>query len=208
MTPEYKLAERGIVIKKVENPKPISEFPEADRRDMCFRYTVKQMIREGYDDMSFVELNTVITYELVPGDGFDNLYDAYVDWWESTMSYIVHKVPTKLETQSFYPINPTEDKIEKEKTMIYTVNEKEIRRVIRCTKDRIICACNQLDSMSFEPGDKCQNSLQIVTEIKQIANDIERAVNHLKFLSELQGASSIQMNEQEYARFYMDLSAE
>lgn len=82
MTPEYKPIEKGIVIREVKNPKPISEFPEADRRDMYLRYTVKQMIREGYTDMSFVELNTVISYELVPEEGFDNLYDAYVDWWE------------------------------------------------------------------------------------------------------------------------------
>lgn len=153
-------------------------------------------------------------YKPIPEGDFDDPYDTYVDWRdknERRKAYLNGdgiRGPSSWQPRPFYPINPTEDKIEKEKTMIYTVNEKEIRRVIRCTKDRIVCACNQLGSMSFEPGDKCQNSLQIASEIKQIANDIERAVNHLKFLSELQGASSIQMNEQEYARFYMDLSAE
>lgn len=288
ITPEYKPIEKGIVVREVVNPKPISKFPDDAKRDMHLRYTVSQMMREGYDEMEFVDFHTAIKYELVPEKGFDNLYDAYVDWWKSNMGYIVHNVymtikpslldpsviyllenkkamdeiesegiqfqkyfgsmavnyskargkgrpnlwqayrdwwdkneklidcwtgkitnpPPSWTSKSFYPINPTEDKIEKENTMIYTVNKEEIRKTIRCTKDYIKLACNKLDSMSFEPGDKCQNSLQIASEIKQIANGIERAVNHLKFLGELQGASSIQMNEQEYARFNIDLSAE
>lgn len=289
MIPEYKPIEKGIVIREVVNPKPISKFPEADRRDMHLRYTVSQMIQEGYDEMEFVEFHTVIKYELVPEEGFDNLYDAYVDWMErlnqESVGFIIIGVynavnPLFMDTaiklklkskkavetyklngasyrdtygslsidyeikrgkghsdlwqaymawwdknekltsywnkevamtepswksQPFYSINPIK---EKEKTMIYTINAKEIRKTICCTKDYIRRACNKLSSMSFEPGDKCQNSLQIASEIKQISNDIERAVNHLKFLGELQGASSIQMNEQEYARFNIDLSAE
>lgn len=168
MTPEYKLAERGIVIKKVENPKPILEFPEADRRDMCFRYTVKQMIREGYDDMSFVKLNTVISYELVPGDGFDNLYDAYVDWWA-----------TDCKPQPFYPINPIK---EKENTMQFKISRnqisnqiKKIEESLKNQKTRIILELNCIE-------EKISNGEPVSGNLKEcpMYDLILRQLNYLK----------------------------
>lgn len=83
--PEYRPVEKGIVIRAVVNPKPISKFPDDTKRDMHLRYTVSQMMREGYDEMELVEFHTVIKYELVSEEGFDNLYDAYVDWWKSNV---------------------------------------------------------------------------------------------------------------------------
>lgn len=92
--PEYRPVEKGIVIREVVNPKPISKFSDATKRDMHLRYTVSQMMREGYAEMEFVEFHTVIKYELVPEEGFDNLYDAYVDWWK-------HNVPQREEVSLF-----------------------------------------------------------------------------------------------------------
>ena len=79
--PEYVPIKKGIVVREVITPKPISKFPVSVRRDMHLRYTVKQMVQEGYDEMEFVDSHTVVKYELVPEEDFDNLYDAYLAWW-------------------------------------------------------------------------------------------------------------------------------
>lgn len=121
MTPEYKPIEKGIVITSVSNPKPISKFPEDVRRNMHLKCIVKRLIQLGYDDMSLVDSGTVVHYTLVPEEGFDNLYDAYVDWWKQSIGYIVHNVYSAVNPSLLDP--SIIEKLENKKAMDETEPE-------------------------------------------------------------------------------------
>lgn len=209
MTPEYKPIEKGIVVREVINPRPISEFPETVRRDMHLRYTVKQMIQEGYTDMSFVELNTVIKYELVPEEGFDNLYDAYVDWWnrnvpqreEVSWNGEVLKVPSSWKPQPFYPINPIE---EKENTMQFKISRnqisnqiKKIEESLKNQKTRIISELNSIE-------EKISNGEPISGNLKEY-HMYDLILRQLNYLKSFENVVEIICSEEEKDKIFKEI---
>lgn len=203
MTPEFRPVEKGVVIKEVINPKPISKFPDDSKRDLHLRYTVSQMMREGYDEMELVDSHTVIKYELVPEEGFDNLYDAYVDWWnkiEKLKSYwncIVPEAPF-WKSQLFYPINPIE---EKENTMQFTISKNQIKRQINALEDLRQDQIKEIQKdleTKLERLEKGETIGAVVIGIRNLSEISEQ----LEYLYSLELADSISCTESEKAQIF------
>lgn len=90
--------------------------------------------------------------------------------------------------------------------MKYSVDAKEIKRHQSIAKQNIKQICEDLASNPFVLDDKISQVPEILDTLENAINSLKKNIKYLQYVGNLLGASSIEMDETEYARFNSDLS--
>lgn len=90
--------------------------------------------------------------------------------------------------------------------MKYIVDAKEIKRHQSIAKQNIKQICEDLASNPFVLDDKISQVPEILDTLENAVNSLKKNIKYLQYVGNLLGASSIEMDETEYARLNEDLS--
>lgn len=95
---------------------------------------------------------------------------------------------------------------EEEKEMKFKVNHKSIEEKQAEARGNIKSICNDLANDPLIVGNECQYSAEILSKLEIAVRGIKKNLEYLQYISKLTGASSIEMDEFEFAKFNSDLS--
>lgn len=128
--------------------------------------------------------------------GFPDLYDALVNhiYFSGNSKEEICQPTTK----------PNLNKEEKE--MKFKVNHKSIEEKQSEARGNIKSICNDLANDPLIVGNECQYSAEILSKLEIAVRGIKKNLEYLQYISKLTGASSIEMDESEFAQFNSDLS--
>ena len=90
--------------------------------------------------------------------------------------------------------------------MKYIVDAKEIKKHHSIAKQNIKQICEDLASTPFVLDDKISQVPEILDTLENAVNSLKKNIKYLQYVGNLLGASSIEMDETEYARLNEDLS--
>lgn len=127
--------------------------------------------------------------------GFPDLYAALVN-------HIYFSRKSKEEIKSTLKPNLTKE----EKEMKFKVNHKSIEEKQSEARGNIKSICNDLANDPLIVGNECQYSSEILSKLEIAVRGIKKNLEYLQYISKLTGASSIEMDESEFAQFNSDLS--
>lgn len=203
---------RGFRVERVENFKPFNELSFSTRKALI--ETIPDTYAWVYPgiELSKVFRDLAIHFKIDEDHGFTSLSLAYLnyqDFLESLKPAL--KQPLKpdfsLDPARPYWARPVNQPIErKEKPMKYIVDAKEIKRHQSIAKQNIKQICEDLASNPFVLDDKISQVPEILDTLENAVNSLKKNIKYLQYVGNLLGASSIEMDETEYARFNSDLS--
>ena len=128
--------------------------------------------------------------------GFPDLYTALVNhiYFSGNSKEEICQLTTQLNLT------------EKEKEMKFKVNHKSIEEKQSEARGNIKSICNDLANDPLIVGNECQYSAEILSKLEIAVRGIKKNLEYLQYISKLTGASSIEMDESEFAKFNSDLS--
>lgn len=206
---------RGFRVERVENFKPFNELSFSTRKALI--ETTPDTYAEVYNG---IELNKffgdlVIHFIIDEDYGFEDLSLAYLNF-QNTHAFLESVKPAlkqplrpdfPLDPARPYWVRPINQPIErKEEPMKYIVDAKEIKRHQSIAKQNIKQICEDLASNPFVLDDKVSQVPEILDTLENAVNSLKKNIKYLQYVGNLLGASSIEMDETEYARFNEDLS--
>jgi hypothetical protein len=206
---------RGFRVESVKNFKPFNELSFYTRKALI--ETTPDTYAEVYPG---VELNKVfgdlVVHFRIDNDyGFESLSLAYLNF-QNTHAFLESVKPAfKQPLQPDFPLDPARpywarpvnQPIErKEEPMKYIVDAKEIKKHQSYAKQNIKQICEDLASNPFVLDDKVSQVPEILDTLENAVNSLKKNIKYLQYVGNLLGASSIEMDETEYARFNEDLS--
>lgn len=209
---------RGFRVERVENFKPFNELSFSTRKALI--ETTPETYAEIYNrvELSKVFGDLVIHFRIDNDYGFESLSLAYLNF-QNTQDFLESVKPAlkqllRPDSLNAYPdparlywARPVNQPIErKEELMKYIVDAKEIKRHQSIAKQNIKQLCADLASNPFVLDDKVSQVPEILTTLENAINSLKKNIKYLQYVGNLLGASSIEMDETEYARFNEDLS--
>lgn len=206
---------RGFIVERVENFKPFNELSFSTRKALI--ETTPDIYAGVYQEIKLCKVfeDLVIRFKIDENYGFTSLSLAYLNY--QTINDFLESVKPALK-QPFrpdFPLDPAQpywarpenQPIErKEEPMKYIVDAKEIKKHQSIAKQNIKQICEDLASNPFVLDDKVSQAPEILDTLENAANSLEKNIEYLQYVGNLLGASSIEMDETEYARFNEDLS--
>lgn len=209
---------RGFRVERVENFKPFNELSFYTRKALS--ETTPDTYVGVYPgvELSKVFGDLVIHFKINEEYGYQRLSLAYLRFQDTQASLESVKPAPKqplrsdflnayLDPARPYWARPVNQPIErKEKPMKYIVDAKEIKRHQSIAKQNIKQICGDLASNPFVLDDKVSQVPEILDTLENAVNSLKKNIKYLQYVGNLLGASSIEMDETEYARFNEDLS--
>lgn len=206
---------RGFRVERVENFKPFNELDLATRKALI--ETTPETYAWVYPG---VELNKVfgdlvIHFKIDEDYGFGSLSLAYFNYQNINAFLESVKPALKQPLKPDFPLDlarpywarPVNQPIErKEEPMKYIVDAKAVKRNQSIAKQNIKQICADLASNPFVLDDKVSQVPAILDTLENAVNSLKKNIKYLQYVGNLLGASSIEMDETEYARFNEDLS--
>lgn len=206
---------RGFRVERVENFKPFNELSFSTQKALI--ETTPDTFVGFYNGIVLNKVfgNLVIHFRIDDDYGFTSLSLAYLNY-QNTQAFLESpksalKQPLRLDFPPDparpYWARPVNQPIErKEEPMKYIVNAKEIKRHQSIAKQNIKQICEDLTSNPFVLDDKVSQVPEILDTLENAVNSLKKNIKYLQYVGNLLGASSIEMDETEYARFNEDLS--
>lgn len=209
---------RGFRVERVKNFKPFNELSFSTRQALI--ETTPDTYAEVYSGVVLNKVfgDLVIHFRIDNNYGFKSLSLAYLSY-QNTHAFLESvkpalKQPLRPDSRSAYLdptrpywARPANQPIErKEKPMKYIVDAKEIKRHQSIAKQNIKQICGDLASNPFVLDDKVSQVPEILDTLENAVNSLKKNIKYLQYVGNLLGASSIEMDETEYARFNEDLS--
>lgn len=206
---------RGFRVERVKNFKPFNELSFSTRKALI--ETTPDTFAGVYNG---IELNKVfgdlvIHFRIDEDYGFTSLSLAYLNYQTLNVFLESAKPALKQPLRPDFPLDPAQpywarpvnQPIErKEEPMKYIVDAKEIKRHQSIAKQNIKQICEDLASNPFVLDDKVSQVPGILDTLENAVNSLKKNIKYLQYVGNLLGASSIEMDETEYARFNEDLS--
>lgn len=209
---------RGFRVERVKNFKPFNELSFSTRKALI--ETTPETYAWVYPG---IELSTVfgdlaIHFKIDEDYGFTSLSLAYLNY-QTTHAFLESVKPAlkqslrpdflnaSLDPARPYWARPVNQPIErKEEPMKYIVDAKEIKKHQSIAKQNIKQICEDLASNPFVLDDKISQVHEILDTLENAVNSLKKNTKYLQYVGNLLGASSIEMDETEYARLNEDLS--
>lgn len=206
---------RGFRVERVKNFKPFNELSFSTRKALI--ETTPDTYAEVYSGVELAKVfgDLVIHFRIDNDYGFESLSLAYLNF-QNTHAFLESVKPAfKQPLRPDFPLDlarpywarPVNQPIErKEKPMKYIVDTKEIKKHQSIAKQNIKQICEDLASNPFVLDDKVSQVPEILDTLENTINSLKKNIKYLQYVGNLLGASSIEMDETEYARFNEDLS--
>lgn len=206
---------RGFRVERVENFKPLDELSFSTRKALI--ETTPDTYAGVYPGVKLNKVfgDLVIHFRMDEDYGYMTLSLAYLNF-QNTQAFLESVKPAlKQPLRPDFPLDPARpywarpvnQPIErKEESMKYIVDAKEIKRHQSIAKQNIKQICEDLASNPFVLDDKVSQVPEILDTLENAVNSLKKNIKYLQYVGNLLGATSIEMDETEYARFNEDLS--